>query len=63
MKKTAYFYYNDLKERKETVQKINQELEKMNNVDLDYVLSQLYIMNNCLDKIAFPEYHKVKQEA
>ena len=58
MMKSSYFYNNNLKEKKELIRKINHELETMNNVDLDYVLQQLCIMNHCLDKIAFPETHK-----
>ena len=50
-----YFYNNDPKVKKEIIRKINNELEKMNDVDLDYVLQQVCIMNNCLDQVYFPK--------
>ena len=50
-----YFYNNDPNVKKEIIHKINNELEKMNDVDLDYVLQQVCIMNNCLDQVYFPK--------
>jgi hypothetical protein len=49
-----------LERNKDIVEKIEYELAQMNRTDLEYVLDQLYIMNNVLDQIYFPEYHKVK---